>query len=250
MINGIGNNVFDTGRGSRGELLNFSDLQKNSLRKYLRINETDKIKQIEYSELVDKMDFVANYTGNSIVDIVFSAFEKIGWPITSRKIMENYKGMEYKMVYAHSAGGYVYLNHINEIKTQYRTFVGAEGAHLGKYNKLDFKTTSTIVFEHDVVPHVGPLLEARKDRSGAMQGVLGAEIRFGQGGVAETPAPGNPKWYDEAGNHDYRKYLSVDMPRLVSIFTGNYLSDNDRRDASRISLEDFVKKYRVSERRR
>ncbi|OVE77635.1 hypothetical protein BVX98_02185, partial [bacterium F11] len=214
IIHGIGNNQFDVFKGEHGKLRNFKNQQSHLLKEGVNKMNLDPDFLENTLSLIGKVDFVANYTGNGIVDIILSGFEKTGWSIASRKIMEPYKNEEYRMVYAHSAGAYIYLNHGHQMKDDYRTFIGAEGNFGGRLKGFDPDTTHFIAFKNDVVPHLAPM----ENGNG-----IGVDIAFGRGGalIEKQNAPGDPSPFDLSGNHDYRKYFLVDIHRLQGILN-NY----------------------------
>ncbi|OVE75965.1 hypothetical protein BVX98_06695, partial [bacterium F11] len=215
IIHGIGNNMLEKRMRDNGTSIGFKKDQHRILQNFFITKIKTESDLTEAFETLGQIDFVANYTGNGFVDVLFSAFEKSGWSITSRKIMDLYKENDYKMVYAHSAGAYIYLNHSEGIKDQYRTFIGAEGNDLRRLNKFDPQSTHFIAFTNDIVPRVAPSENGRR---------IGVDFSFGKGGdiTQRLDAPGDPKHYELSKNHDYRKYIYVDFNRLKSILNETY----------------------------
>lgn len=210
IILGVGNNslkevVDNFGKVSNCKTFFHDKLEQNILSTYFKNPETrDKALQV-----LAKMDFVAPYTGNLIMDVVFSAFEKSGWSIVSRKILPAYEKMDYEMTLAHSAGAYVYDGRKDNIRTKLATLIGAEGADLGRYKDLNPETTSKTGFEHDLVTHVAPMENGK---------AIGVQYGFGpSNSVQHIPAPGNPKFYDIVKNHDLVNYLMNELPQLIKL---------------------------------
>jgi len=213
IIHGIGNNIFwKFGNKSTGKEYGFKEFRRNQL---LNSYKSSKGRLQAGDALIrDRIDFIAPYTGEGIIDIFFSALERSGMGIVSDKMLTGYKEKHYKMVYAHSAGGYVLLNNTDNLKRDFTTMIGAEGAYLQKYDGLDPSRTSRIAHRFDPIPFLAP------SETGNF---IGVDIAFGKekGRTVIKAHPDNPSLLDIQKNHLFIDYIIGDMPRLIRIIEGS-----------------------------
>ncbi|MCB4756248.1 MAG: hypothetical protein LHV69_04335 [Elusimicrobia bacterium] len=161
----------------------------------------------EYREVIKEFDFVPIYTGNLFADIVYVAFEMVGYPITSRYASENYKNRSYEFSIGHSGGAAYQVTNEGVMEARKPIMVGAPGTDKGLYRK------SALVVEHTddfIVPHITP-----KD-SGRSVGV-DFTWRFGrgEGNVLRRPAPVDRMEPGKKNAHYLDVYMETIIPWMI-----------------------------------